>query len=392
MSTTATQPTQTLAPWSPKEITTLLPVAPGLVEKYMHLFVNRLSFCEQAQWGDHRYFRPRHRELQSIAKRLAEKAGCRRDSQEFQDRVSEIYFSLVKERNLASDYEWITPQVIEKHLAGQITINLYAINPANQCCKWVAIDADYEQKRAEEDLSALRQELLKENIHAVQEYSRRGGHLWIFCEEPLLARKCRIFIYNLALQLGVPIKASGFDAEGIEIFPKQDLLEPGALGNAIRAPLGIHRKNNTRYWFRGIGNLTLKDQIEAIWALPKMTAEQLDMLTLNMPVPPQWVEPPEEPPVKRKVYSNDGKQKRPPFNIYDHTRDAHRRQRATLHDHFRRCPSCERTGQDTTGDNLEVGNEDGPKHGLYKCQAGCSTDDIRVACGYPPRDPRYRKR
>ena len=34
--------------------------------------------------------------------------------------------------------------------------------------------------------------------------------------------------------------------EGIELFPKQDVLEDWQFGNAIRAPLGIHRAANLR--------------------------------------------------------------------------------------------------------------------------------------------------
>ena len=37
----------------------------------------------------------------------------------------------------------LTPDTIRRHLEGEITISLYAINPTTQCSKWVAIDADY---------------------------------------------------------------------------------------------------------------------------------------------------------------------------------------------------------------------------------------------------------
>ena len=37
----------------------------------------------------------------------------------------------------------LSQEAIRKHLEGQITIGLYAINPSTQRCKWVAIDADY---------------------------------------------------------------------------------------------------------------------------------------------------------------------------------------------------------------------------------------------------------
>ena len=38
----------------------------------------------------------------------------------------------------------LTLETIRRHLEGEITIGLYAISPATQCSKWVAIDADYE--------------------------------------------------------------------------------------------------------------------------------------------------------------------------------------------------------------------------------------------------------
>lgn len=82
------------------------------------------------------------------------------------------------------------------------------------------------------------------------EMSKRGGHLWIFMEQPALARECRIYIYNLALKVGMRIKGDGL-AEGIEIFPKYHEWSAGESGNAIRGPLGIHRDANRRYWFYG---------------------------------------------------------------------------------------------------------------------------------------------
>jgi hypothetical protein len=101
-----------------------------------------------------------------------------------------------------------------------------------------------------EDLLKLQYHLLQDSVDAALEMSKRGGHLWIFMERPALARDCRIYICNLALRLGVQIKAAG-PGEGIEIFPKHDELRPGEFGNAIRGPLGVHRGANRRYWLYG---------------------------------------------------------------------------------------------------------------------------------------------
>jgi len=146
----------------------------------------------------------------------------------------------------------LDPATVRKHLAGWITIGLYAINSQSQRCKWIAIDADYDD--AFFDLGKLKGELELDGVSAALEMSRRGGHLWIFCEQPLLAEQCRVYIYNVALRLGVPIKGAAGLRDGIEIFPRQDRLAPGEFGNALRGPLGVHRANNHRYWFYDAGS------------------------------------------------------------------------------------------------------------------------------------------
>ena len=119
---------------------------------------------------------------------------------------------------LARDWQTKKPKpldagVVRMHLNGDITINLYAINPETQRSKWVAIDADFDG--AVEALFQLQWELKQDGVEAALEQSRRGGHLWIFADAPLLAAECRIYIYNLALRLGVPVKGGGLK-DGIE--------------------------------------------------------------------------------------------------------------------------------------------------------------------------------
>jgi hypothetical protein len=110
---------------------------------------------------------------------------------------------------LARHYKTKEPKQLDNatvraHIDGDFTINLYSTNPDTQRCKWVAIDADYDGSM--KDLLQLRYELNQDSIQAALEQSRRGGHLWIFAEAPLLASECRIYIYNLALRLGIPVQ------------------------------------------------------------------------------------------------------------------------------------------------------------------------------------------
>ncbi|MHB8656204.1 MAG: TOTE conflict system archaeo-eukaryotic primase domain-containing protein, partial [Terriglobia bacterium] len=214
-----------------------LTAKPEVVKDYFRLFVNRRAYTMQSmrpntETGKHCYFRP------------TGKGGAPPS---------------------------LTQETIRRHLEGEITIALYAINPGTQRCRWVAIDADY--KHAMEDLVKLEYYLKQDQVEPALEMSKRGGHLWVFLDTPLLARDCRVYIYNLALRLGVPVKGAGL-AEGIEIFPKHDQLGPREFGNAIRGPMGIHRGANRRYWFYG-AEYSLEDQMAYLKRLRKVTEQEM---------------------------------------------------------------------------------------------------------------------
>ena len=141
----------------------LLKSPADVVEDYFRLFVNRRAYTIQSnrphpRSGKYYYYRPIHKEL------------------------------------------GLTLDTIRRHMEeDEITIGLHAINPVNQSCKWVAIDADYQDALA--DLFKLSARLKQDGVDSALEQSRRGGHLWIFMAEPLLARDCRIYVCDLALRM-----------------------------------------------------------------------------------------------------------------------------------------------------------------------------------------------
>lgn len=259
---------------------------------------------------------------------------------------------------------------IRRHLEGEITIGLYAINPSTQRSKWVAIDADY--SGAMEDLLKFQYFLQQDQVQAALEMSRRGGHLWIFMEKPALARDCRIYIHDLALRLGMRIKGAGL-AEGIEVFPKHDELCKGEFGNAIRGPLGIHRGANRRYWFYG-ADYDLQKQIDYLNQLRKLSEEQLRSSIAGKIMPPKFTRnrvPSDLPSVHPSGHE---------FRILDHVGKV----RTVGRNYVTQCPSCAEAGQDRSGDNLAISVDDPRK---YLCWAGCSKEMIRraVGCSLPTR-------
>jgi hypothetical protein len=296
---------------------------PALVKQYFNLFINRRAYTLQSirphpESGRHYYYRPKDRE--------------------------------------SGGPLLLTEETVADHLGGRITIGLYAINPQNQRCKWVAIDADY--AHAMDDLIKLQYQLTQDHVDSALEMSKRGGHLWIFLAVPLLARKCRIYVYDLAQKLGVPVKGSGL-AEGIEVFPKHDEIQQGAFGNAIRGPLGIHRGAKRRFWFYG-ADYTLEAQIGFLTRLRRLTEEQLDQFTAGKDLPPSIAG------VRTESEQNG----------------AHGTHRS--HHGFRiyvaRCPSCALAGRDRGRDNLAILVSD-PR--FYQCWAGCTKEMIRAAVGHP---------
>jgi hypothetical protein len=327
--------TEVVGPYiPPKKQAEILPVSSKMVEEYWTWFVNRRAYLVQRhnpdEGGKHGYYAPKD-------KKTKEKLP-------------------------------LTLKDVRLHLAGLKTISLYAIEPEHSTCKWIAIDADY--TKGLEDLERLRNDLKEDGIEAVVEKSRRGGHLWIFGAEPLPAALCRLMVYNLALGLGVAIKGHDHEVEGIEIFPRQDRIEKDGFGNALRGPLGVHRKTVTRYWFDGI-DLKLKAQFDFLRSVRRLTLTELQAYTDGMTMP----EPEPEPPLP--TYTPIPGYRRPAFDITKHVNLKPRPGRNS----WGQCPSCARIGKDRGRDNLAVNKKDTR---LYKCWAGCTKDDIRVACGYPP--------
>jgi len=311
---------------------------PQVVKDYIRVFVNRRAYTMQSmrphpESGRHCYFRP------------TEKGTG---------------VSLV-----------LTGDTICRHLEGEITVGLYAINPSTQRCKWVAIDADY--KHAMEDLLKLQYYLTQDKVEPALEMSRRGGHLWIFLASPLLAKDCRIYVYNLALKLGVPVKGSGL-AEGIEVFPKHDAIGAGEFGNAIRGPMGIHRGAHRRFWFYG-ADYTLEAQMAYLNRLRKVTEDELQRFIAGKQLPAACCPPRRE---SNSPTRSPGGTARSEFRILEHVGKV----RKVGRNYVGRCPACAELGHDRSGDNLAVLIKD-PR--FYKCWAGCTKEMIRAALGHPIR-------
>lgn len=315
-----------------------LPATLDMAREFRELFVNRRAYTIQSlrphpESGRHYYYRP-------------------------------------KPKNGGEPLE-LNVETVRRHLAGEITIGIYAINAATQRCKWMAIDADY--KTALEDLIKVQRQLQNDGIAAALEKSKRGGHLWIFFERPVLAREARVYIYHVAGKLEVQVKGTGL-ADGIEIFPKQDELRPAEFGNAIRAPLGVHRgareSRGWRYWFYG-ADYKLRDQFAYLQGIEKVSEEHLQRMIAGKAIPQEFAQQSRRPESPKYFESTPGE-----FRILNYVEV----KRQIGRNWVTRCPSCAAQGHDKSGDNLAILVEEPRK---YCCWAGCTKEMIRAALGRP---------
>jgi hypothetical protein len=324
----------------PRPVPEILPATAEQAAEYVTWFVNRKAYSKQSDWL-HRKTR-RHYFYQAKDRETKERLALRHGT-------------------------------ILRHLQGWLTLGLYAINPETQKSKWMAIDGDYGD--AYSDLRGLRNELRQDGVEALMEMSKRGAHLWILCAEPLPARLCRLYIYNVALRLGVPIKGALKQVEGIEVFPRKDEVGPNKFGLAIRGPLGIHRANLHRYWFEDAPG-DLESQFAFLRKVKRLTADQLVSLTDGLSIPESVIP---RPAIQRPF--------REPNKRCFHILDYVEIQREEGGDYRARCPSCAKAGRDRDGDDLAISIAN-PL--MYHCWFGCTREMIRDALGRPIPQRAYR--
>jgi hypothetical protein len=141
------------------------------------------------------------------------------------------------------------------HLRGEITLGAYLLDNESRA-RYIVIDADNEQGFSE--LLHLAKGLEQEFTPSYLERSRRGGHLWMFFDQPINGRQAREFGRGLM---------AAYEIGDLELFPKQNEIGEGP-GSLIRMPFGVHRISGRRYGFINSGGEsrapTVREQIHAL--------------------------------------------------------------------------------------------------------------------------------
>jgi len=111
----------------------------------------------------------------------------------------------------------------------------------------------------------------------------KGRHVWVFFSAPVEARIVRAVAERIARLEPIPSELH------VDVFPRQDTVEPGQLGSLIKLPLGIHRRTGRRCLFLDPEGHALPDPFRALADTPRHPPEALlqaaEQLTVPTPTP-----------------------------------------------------------------------------------------------------------
>ena len=177
-------------------------------------------------------------------------------------------------------YAEVDINVIEKHLRGNIVVGMYPMLP-DETCFFLAIDFD--DGNWQKDISALRIVCEEFNIPSATERSRsgNGGHLWFFFKNSipaLLARKLGTAILTYAMSQRHEIKFKSYD----RLFPSQDTLPKGGLGNLIALPFQKTARNTSNSEFVDENFESFSDQWAFLSTLRKISESEVENLIIEL--------------------------------------------------------------------------------------------------------------
>ena len=175
------------------------------------------------------------------------------------------------------EYLPFTEKEIEKHLNGEQHIGVYPLLKDNT--SWFIV-ADFDKVDWLEDCKKFINSCTEKGIPAYLERSRsgKGGHVWIFFEQPYPAIKSRKIFITILEETGVFSlfdKSSSFD----RMFPNQDFLSGKGFGNLIALPMYKKTFQEGNNCFIDVENLEpITNQWDFIKNIQRISTIKLDEL------------------------------------------------------------------------------------------------------------------
>jgi superfamily II DNA or RNA helicase len=172
------------------------------------------------------------------------------------------------------DYLPLTPAVLAAHLKGEVHIGLYPLLDGDRCW-WLAADFDGPEAMFDALMYVKAGRALRVTVALEVSRSGAGAHAWVFFTSPVpaeLARRLGTGLLREAMALRGRMTLASYD----RLFPSQDLLPAGGVGNLIAAPLFKPSRQNGATVFLDMETLEPhKDQWAYLSTLGRMTPHEL---------------------------------------------------------------------------------------------------------------------
>jgi superfamily II DNA or RNA helicase len=173
-------------------------------------------------------------------------------------------------------YAPLDEDVIENHLRGNIVVGIYPMLP-DETCYFLAMDFDEGDRQ--KDISVLRNVSMEFDIPLTVERSRsgNGAHAWFFFESPLsaaLARKFGTALLTCSMGRRHEVQFKSYD----RLFPSQDTMPKGGLGNLIALPLQKAARDDSNSEFIDARFQAYCDQWAYLSTIQKIPEDSLEIL------------------------------------------------------------------------------------------------------------------
>lgn len=149
-----------------------------------------------------------------------------------------------------------------KHIRGDVTLGAYLVS--GDTTKLGVIDLDMpgtaDLTPAMNHAFRLQESLQRLDVSSAVLFSgNKGYHVWTMWRRPV-----RAYALRKLLAEAVAVAGDAPDGVGIEIYPKQDAVNPGEFGNLIKLPFAVHRKTGRRaLWVTRAGEVKNQAQFFA---------------------------------------------------------------------------------------------------------------------------------